>query len=59
MLKGGMLSAPVIQPLRCNQSVGTRLKVCPNTYIQIKTGITQPKMAFEFVIDYVLSNRVS
>ena len=36
MLKGGMLSAPVIQPLRCNQSVGTRLKVCPNTYIQIK-----------------------
>lgn len=37
MLKGGMLSAPVIQPLRCSQ-VGTRLKVCPNTYIQIKTG---------------------
>ena len=37
MYKGGMLAAPVIHPLNHNHA-GTRIKVCPNTYIQIRNG---------------------
>lgn len=37
MLKAGLLPAPVIQPLRYD-TIGTRIKVGPNTYIQIKSG---------------------
>lgn len=38
MLKAGLLPAPVIQPLRYD-TIGTKIKVGPNTYIQIKSGI--------------------
>jgi len=37
MLKSGRLPAPIIQPLRCD-SIGTRVKVGPNTYIEIRSG---------------------
>jgi hypothetical protein len=38
MYKSGLLPAPVIAPLRYQGSHGTKFKVGPNTYIQIKTG---------------------
>ncbi len=38
MYKGGMLPAPIIQPLKTNQ-VGSKFKVCPNTYIQIRSEV--------------------
>jgi hypothetical protein len=38
MYKSGLLPAPVIAPLRYQGSQGTKFKIGPNTYIQIKTG---------------------
>lgn len=37
MLKAGMLPAPVIQPLKFD-TIGTRIRIGPNTYIQIRSG---------------------
>lgn len=37
MLKAGMLPAPVIQPLKYD-TVGTRITVGPNVYIEIRSG---------------------
>ena len=47
MYKSGLLPAPVIQPLKYD-SIGSKLKVGPNTYIQIKSG-TFNKIHFSFV----------
>ena len=33
-----MLPAPVIQPLRNYSAIGSKFKVGPNTYIQIRSG---------------------
>ncbi len=38
MYKGGMLPAPIINPLKANQA-GSKFKVCPNTYIQIRSEV--------------------
>jgi hypothetical protein len=38
MLKAGLLPAPIIQPLRYD-TIGTRIRVDSNTYIQIRTGL--------------------
>ncbi len=38
MYKSGLLPAPVIQPLKYDLT-GSKFKVGPNTFIQIKTGI--------------------
>ena len=45
MYKSGLLPAPVIQPMKYD-SIGSKLKVGPNTYIQIKTGKILSKMFF-------------
>ena len=37
MLKSGLLPAPVIKPLRFD-TFGSKIKVGPNTYIQINCG---------------------
>lgn len=37
MYKSGLLPAPVIVPMKYD-SIGSKMKVGPNTYIQIKTG---------------------
>jgi annexin A6 len=46
MFKGGLLPAPVIQPLRCEINHGKQIKIGPKTYIQIKTDITTAKIFF-------------
>jgi hypothetical protein len=38
MFKGGLLPAPVIQPLKYD-TVGTRVHIGPETFIEIRTGI--------------------
>ena len=37
MFKGGLLPAPIIQPLKFD-TVGTRIHIGPDTFIEIRTG---------------------
>ena len=39
MYKSGLLPAPVIAPLHYQGLFGTKIRVGPNTYIQIKAGM--------------------
>lgn len=50
MLKAGLLPAPVITPNRCD-SIGTRLHIDQNTYIEIRCGKFHLNMNSHFIED--------